>query len=56
MASGGNDPTDKTSRASTFGASLLNKLPSASRKQRKRLTDKKRRQAMKKEVSASETG
>lgn len=52
MQNGGRNHNDKASRLSDWGNSLLNKLPSLSRKRRKRLADKARRQAERRELQS----
>lgn len=51
MQMGGRDPNDKPNRLADWGNSLLNKLPSLSRKRRKRVVDKARRQAERRALS-----
>ena len=44
---------ESASKLAVWGNSLLNKLPSVSRKRRKRAADKKRRRIAKKEIENS---
>lgn len=50
MQQGGNDPSNKTSRVSQWGNSLMLGLSALTRNRRKRIADKSRRQAERRDL------